>query len=177
MPSDLKPVAYWYRHPEQFDGEPFGTIPLTLADIAYGWTETPLYAHPPAQPSGDMVEAVARAITPLLCGGQEDQDGRTLPDRQFDELALDWQEQFKQYATAIIAAMQPHLAQAKAEGVRIGLEAAAKEGEVQQQSFLSPEYATGQPLSSLMERTAVKIYMQAIRELDPDTIIKDASNG
>lgn len=47
MQTDAEPVAYWYRHPTQMDAEPFGTMRLTDADKADGWTETPLYAHPP----------------------------------------------------------------------------------------------------------------------------------
>ena len=105
----------------------------------------------PARPSGDMVEAVAIVIccARARCEGCNG-DGA---GGCFD-LAL-WDAE----ARAAIAAMQPHLAQAKAEGVRIGLERAAAEWADDDQEWTGPEVAN------------------AIRALDPDTIIKEASNG
>lgn len=52
MREQFVPVAFWYRHPEEVD-DPFGVLPLTVADKANGWTETPLYAFPAAPTEGE----------------------------------------------------------------------------------------------------------------------------
>lgn len=54
-----EPVAYRFDH--EWDGPDFGVQPLTDADKAAGWTETPLYASPqsPPAPEQDAVEAPA----------------------------------------------------------------------------------------------------------------------
>ena len=55
-----------YRFDHEWDGPDFGVQPLTDAAKAAGWTETPLYAAPQAQPEpaqgDDAVERVAFAI-------------------------------------------------------------------------------------------------------------------
>jgi hypothetical protein len=57
-------VAYRLDHKK--DGPDFSTIPLTDADKAAGWTETPLYAALQAQPAqaqgDDVVERVRRSL-------------------------------------------------------------------------------------------------------------------
>lgn len=45
------------------------------------------------------------------------------------------------------------------------LEEAARACEEQEKDFMSPEYAAGQPLSSLMERFACRECARAIREM------------
>ena len=52
----------------------------------------------------DLVERVARALVPHLCGSQEDQHGRDLPDKQYDDLPPDWQDAHRRYAQATIDA-------------------------------------------------------------------------
>lgn len=49
-PVGRAPVAYRFDH--EWDGPDFGVHPLTDADKAAVWTETPLYASPQAQPTG-----------------------------------------------------------------------------------------------------------------------------
>jgi len=58
-----------------------------------------------------------------------------------------------------------------AEGVALGIEAAAVACEEQRDAYLSPQYATGQPLSSIMERMACTTCRDGIRNLDPAAII------
>lgn len=58
-------------------------------------------------PGEEDVERVARAMTPLLCGSQEGEMGEPLPDKQWDAAPPDWQDLFKRYARAAIAAMKP----------------------------------------------------------------------
>ena len=53
-------VAYLYSHPTDSDSDPLGTLPLTEADKAAGWTETPLYAHHPAAEPVGLREAIDR---------------------------------------------------------------------------------------------------------------------
>jgi hypothetical protein len=55
-------------------------------------------------------------------------------------------------------------AAAKVRGYRAGLERAAEIADETNQAFLSPEYATGQPLSSFQERFACTQIAAAIRE-------------
>ena len=50
----------------------------------------------------DLREEVARALVPVMYGGNEDENGRDLPPMQFDGLPPDWQEAFKKYADTII---------------------------------------------------------------------------
>jgi len=57
-----------------------------------------------------------------------------------------------------------------AEGGALGIEAAAVACEEQRDAYLSPQYATGQPLSSIMERMACTTCRDGIRNLDPATI-------
>ena len=52
----------------------------------------------------DLVDRIARALVPLLCGSQEDQHGRDLPDKQYDDLPPDWQDAHRRYAQATIDA-------------------------------------------------------------------------
>lgn len=52
----------------------------------------------------DLVDRIARALVPLLCGSQEDQHGRDLPDKQYDDLSPDWQEAHRGYAMVAIDA-------------------------------------------------------------------------
>lgn len=42
-------VATLYRHPKYADEIEIGNVPLMEGDLAEGWTETPLYAHPPKE--------------------------------------------------------------------------------------------------------------------------------
>ena len=64
-----------------------------------------------------------------------------------------------------------HRTQAFAAGRLAGLEEAAKACEDQRTAFLSPQYATGQPVSSISERFACTECANAIRNL------KDKANG
>ena len=54
----------------------------------------------------EMVERVARALVPVLSGGQEDVCGRPLPSAQFDDLNADWQARYLEYALVAIMAMR-----------------------------------------------------------------------
>lgn len=53
----------------------------------------------------ELVEIAARALVPVASGTQEDMYGRDLPDKQFDDLTPDWQEAFRRYARAVLAAV------------------------------------------------------------------------
>lgn len=55
------------------------------------------------------------------------------------------------------------LVQVALAAIRETTEAAAKLADQQAQDFLSPEYATGQPLSSLQERFACRQIAKALR--------------
>jgi hypothetical protein len=57
----------------------------------------------------ELVEAMARAMCPLLCGSQEDEWGGDLPDKQFDDLTPDWQKAHLVYAQAALAAYDAFL--------------------------------------------------------------------
>jgi hypothetical protein len=59
------------------------------------------------KPGDAMVERVARAIVPVMCGDREDEHGNDLPPMQFDDLTADWQEAYRGYARAAIAALTP----------------------------------------------------------------------
>ena len=59
--------------------------------------------------------------------------------------------------------------QAHSEGFEKGIEAAAKVCEDQQQVFLSPQYATGQPMSSVGERIGCAACADEIRALKEKT--------
>lgn len=67
----------------------------------------------------------------------------------------------RQMAQAALSVMTARLAQARIEA----LEEAALACERQERAFFSPEYATGQPLSSFKERFAVSQCAKAIRAL------------
>lgn len=56
----------------------------------------------------ELIEEMARAMTPLLCGGQEDALGHPLPDKTFESIPQDWQERFKEYAQAALNALIEH---------------------------------------------------------------------
>jgi hypothetical protein len=62
------------------------------------------------------------------------------------------------------------------EGIRLGLEAAAKSCMDQREVFLSHQYATDQPLSSFKERFACGECIDGIQSLDPDTIAREAQD-
>lgn len=64
---------------------------------------------------------------------------------------------------------------ARLEGIRLGLEAAVTACLDRREVFLSPEYATDQPLSSLQERFACDRCVEGIRAIDPATIAKEAN--
>ena len=68
-------------------------------------------------------------------------------------------------------AFAAHREAALAEGKRIGMERAAEICEQQRGAFLSPEYASPQPIGSLTERFACSQCVDAIRaeaaKLDP----------
>ena len=61
-------------------------------------------------------------------------------------------------------------------GIELGLEAAAKACIDQREVFLSPQYATDQPLSSFKERFACGECIDGIRALDPETIAREATD-
>jgi hypothetical protein len=65
---------------------------------------------------------------------------------------------------------------ARREGIRLGLEAAAKSCMDQREVFLSHQYATDQPLSSFKERFACGECIDGIQSLDPDTIAREAAD-
>ena len=69
-------------------------------------------------------------------------------------------EQFYQ----VLAYVNGERASARAAGIAEGREQAAVICDEQEQVFLSPEYATHQPLSSMMERFACKQCAAAIRK-------------
>lgn len=62
-------------------------------------------------------------------------------------------------------ALYAMLARHRELGRRQGREEAAKACEDQRDAFLSPEYATGQPMSSVLERLACAMCATAIRQL------------
>jgi|GEM_PF-6429215 len=78
MQDELKPVAWRYDHPDHMTE--YGTLRLTDGDKASGYTETPLYAHPPTTnrvavsgtPVGDhqMVDAVAELQLAAFLAGR-----------------------------------------------------------------------------------------------------------
>lgn len=53
-----------------------------------------------------MIERVAGALLTQMLSGQEDWRGRNRPDKQLDDLPLDWQEVYREYARAAIEAMR-----------------------------------------------------------------------
>lgn len=55
--------------------------------------------------SDEVVEMSARAMTPLLCGGQEDEFGRDLPNKQWEDVTPDWQNAFRAYARAALSSI------------------------------------------------------------------------
>lgn len=61
--AQQEPVAWMYEHPD--DMTDYGTVRLTDADKAAGWTETPLYAHPPV-PQWQGIESAPRDGTWVL---------------------------------------------------------------------------------------------------------------
>lgn len=56
--GEVEPVAWMHKHP--FLGLDPNIERLTEGDKADGWTETPLYAHPPAP--ADLVEALRNCL-------------------------------------------------------------------------------------------------------------------
>lgn len=74
-------------------------------------------------------------------------------------------------------AFAAHRQAALVEGVRLGLEAAGKACVQAEADFQSPEYATGQPLSSLNERYACRTCASEIAALDPEAIIAKRGEG
>lgn len=65
-------------------------------------------------------EDVARAMTPLMEGSQEDKYGRPMPDRTFDDVRPDWQESYMRYADAAIAVVVERCAEV-AETAPLGI--------------------------------------------------------
>lgn len=61
MPNDAKPVAWMYEH--TISGKRLDFYRRELTPVS-GWTETPLYAHPPApaQPAPELVEVTPQVI-------------------------------------------------------------------------------------------------------------------
>lgn len=112
MQTDAEPVAYWYRHPTQMDAEPFGTLRLTDADKADGWTETPLYAHPPV---------AAPALKPAVEVWREASDAAT-------DGSVKYQSHADQAAAAVIEADRAAIIAAK------DAEIAALKGQLAQQA-------------------------------------------
>lgn len=93
----------------------------------------------------DMIEAVARAI----CESTETDIFDVLSKRSIIRAA------YMQQARAAIRAAAPLI-----------LDMAAGECEKRREDFLSPEYATGQPLSSFSERFACNECASAVRQLE-----------
>lgn len=54
-----EPVAWMYTHPKRTS---YWRTQRDKGHVEDGWTETPLYAHPPASPTAEMVEAAAALI-------------------------------------------------------------------------------------------------------------------
>lgn len=68
-----------------------------------------------------------------------------------------------------VQAFARHRIEAAAQARREAIKEAARACEDQMQVFLSPEYATGQPLSSFHERFACGQCAAAIRSLSPES--------
>lgn len=66
-----------------------------------------------------------------------------------------------------VEAFAAHRIAAEHRGYLRGVEDAAKVADAQRETFLSPEYATGQPLSSICERLACTLIADQIRALKP----------
>jgi hypothetical protein len=94
------------------------------------------------------------------------------PDPLWHAEALQWERgQF------LYRILNRHLIDAaRLEGIRLGLEAAAKSCMDQREVFLSHQYATDQPLSSFKERFACGECIDGIQSLDPDTIAREAAD-
>lgn len=94
---------------------------------------------------------------------------------QDEEIMQVWREANEAAMTEVVLCDDPDcrvcrdttaiIAQAKAKWQAEAYEMAAKICEQQRQDFLSPEYATGQPLSSFQERFACGQCAEAIRTL------------
>ena len=80
---------------------------------------------------------------------------------------------YRRFARAALSAMPRHVPDRNAI-----IEECAKVAEAQAQEFLSPEYATGQPLSSFQERFACGQVASAIRALAaaPPAPLSEASD-
>jgi hypothetical protein len=96
---------------------------------------------------GEDYEARARETTDWILGFME-AECSLLPE------CVDWADR-SNIANAILNALAQSAADARAECVKIA--------EQQEREFLSPEYAAGQPLSSLSERFACSQVAAAIR--------------
>ena len=80
------------------------------------------------------------------------------------------------YGYTTIDDMDAKIDAARLEGIRLGLEAAARACQAQAEEFLSPSYAVNQPLSSFAERFACGRCADEIRALNPDTIAREAQD-
>lgn len=122
MQTDAAPVVYWYRHPTRMDAEPFGTLRLTDADKADGWTETPLYAHPPVAAKDAEIAALKGKLA------EQAEDNADLPTIAYFAGAADARDR--------LAALQAH-ADALAGAVTLAANRLAR-------CALEPEYGTEQ---------------------------------
>jgi hypothetical protein len=102
------------------------------------------------------VEQVAREAWQELV----ERDDRTSP-AEYPEMALITQDELAEFIAEAVALE----ARERVIAVTMMREAAAHACEEQARTFLSPEYATGQPLSSFNERFACKECADAIRAL------------
>lgn len=99
------------------------------------WNDNP----PPAQPSGDMVEAAAKAI---------------YGERDFDGLGADVTQTMFAVARAAIAAIQPHIDAARREGFEAG--ARAMQGA-----------AAGAAMRAVLRASLSKVVWDDVRAIDP----------
>ena len=86
----------------------------------------------------------------------------------------------RQDSLSLVQAFACHRAASEAHTLHVAeavRDAAAEACREQQRDFLSPEYATGQPLSSFNERFACGECSKAIRALDIGRIVEGVGRG
>jgi len=144
-----------------------GGITRPIKPEIFAKTYEPAALHPsPEDPIGGQdVERVARIISPSAWDVMDAEKARMLRKYKGQNIGYD-PEQFQHresMATArkILAALRAPV-ERKGEGKAIYEECAAI-CEQQAQDFLSPQYATGQPISSIQERFACAECATAIR--------------
>lgn len=153
----LKSVAWLHTLHMEFDQtydrltaspeNPFGEPGRDYGE-EYEVTSTPLYALP--EPAADLVEVVADSIEEML----DAEDGWMVGTPELRSMCRD-------FATAALTALAPHMAAIRDAALDEAAEACIE----QREAYLSPQYATGQPLSSIMERMACTTCSDAILAL------------